>query len=172
MKQNDIFYKEPLNTQAFPDFYLENSFETSLLEVKTFNSEFLPAFDIANFDSYCSSLKTKPYILYADYLIFGYKMDHSGKIQITNIWLKKIWKIAGKSTTYPLKLQVKRNIVYNIRPIAWYKDKQKNSFISEIEFINALYSTICKYKNSLIANEWKTEFLFNYHNHFNKSFFN
>ena len=92
---NNYYYSEPDNTQEFPDFYLHpTELTTNMLELKSFNNDASPAFDIANFESYCQSLRTKPYRLDADYLIIGYTMnEETGNIRIKNIWLKKIWQI-------------------------------------------------------------------------------
>ena len=52
LSDNNIYFSQPLNTQEFPDFFLDNdSMEKNLLEVKSFNYDATPAFDIANFDS-------------------------------------------------------------------------------------------------------------------------
>ncbi|MCX4328809.1 MAG: NgoBV family restriction endonuclease [Lachnospiraceae bacterium] len=76
---NDIYFSEPANTQEFPDFFLDNNGTyRHMPEVKAFNYNATPAFDIANFESYCSSVQKKPYRLDADYLIFGYVMNNFG----------------------------------------------------------------------------------------------
>lgn len=139
-----------------------------MLEVKSFNYPKTPAFDIANFDSYCSKIKDEPYCLYADYLIFGYTMI-DGNILIKKIWLKKIWEIAGKSLKYPLKTQVKRDVIYNIRPNSEFKKGQKGPFKDINSFLKALYGTIKEYKGHEFANDWKTKFCENYEKHYKKS---
>ena len=58
MIDNNIYCSEPHNTQIFPDFYLSNETTTNLLEVKAFNYNASPAFDIANFEAYCASLES------------------------------------------------------------------------------------------------------------------
>ncbi len=114
---NNIFFLEPANTQEFPDFFLDHHEpHKHMLEVKAFNYNATPAFDIANFESYCSSVKENPYRLDADYLIFGYTMNDFGNITVKKIWLHKIWQIAGTSQRFALKTQVKRGMIYNIRP--------------------------------------------------------
>jgi hypothetical protein len=111
---------------------------------------------IANFDSYCNSLTTKSYRLDSDYLIFAYRMEGS-KIEITNIWLKKVWEIAGPSGTYPLKVQEKKSIIYNIRPVIWYSTRSKFlPFNSKGEFLDALNETRYKYPKTHYTNaHWK-----------------
>ena len=141
LKANDYFFKEPENTQAFPDFFLTESKDKNLLEIKSFHYTKTPAFDIANFDSYCAKIEFEPYCLYADYLIFGYEMEH-GTISIEDIWLKKIWEIAGTSQRFPLKTQVKRDVIYNIRPSSNFKKYEKSIFENENSFLKAIYETI------------------------------
>ncbi len=51
---NKIAFCEPLNTQEFPDFFLDDvASNQHMLEIKAFNYNATPAFDIANFESYC-----------------------------------------------------------------------------------------------------------------------
>ncbi|NLG05682.1 MAG: NgoBV family restriction endonuclease [Clostridia bacterium] len=163
MKDNNYFFSEPSNTQEFPDFYLDDDRKNEhMLEVKAFNYNATPAFDIANFDSYCSSVKDKPYRLDADYLIFGYIMEATGNISIKKIWLQKIWQIAGSSKRYPLKTQVKRDMIYNIRPNTQFKTDEKGPFQSKDEFLNAIYKTLIIYKGEQFAEDWKSTLSYNY----------
>ena len=91
--KNDIYEHEPENTQEFPDFYLSASNpKDHMLEVKAFNYNATPAFDIANYESYIASVAEKPYRLAADYIILGYVMDNDGTITIKKIWLKEMKK--------------------------------------------------------------------------------
>lgn len=165
LEDNNIYYSEPDNTQEFPDFYLNPEHKNeNMMELKTFNFDASPAFDIANFESYCQSLRTKPYRLDADYLILGYEMDsQTGSISIKNIWLKKIWQIAGKSNNYPLRTQVKRGMIYNIRPIVWYSNSDSCKFNNAEEFVEAIYGTLKLYKGNEFATDWlsnvKTSYL-------------
>ena len=165
--QNNYTFREPQNTQVFPDFFLSNSIYEDFLEVKSFHYSQTPAFDIANFDAYCAKIENEPYSLYADYLIFGYEMEN-GIISIEDIWLKKIWEIAGTSKNYPLKTQIKRGMIYNIRPNSDFKKGEEGIFKNEISFLNAIYGTIKLYKNESIANNWKKTFCENYEKHFGK----
>lgn len=167
--KNNIFFKEPANTQEFPDFFLSSNSKVNLLEVKSFNFSETPAFDIANFESYCDSIKNKPYNLYADYLIFGYQMDSNGDISIKKIWLKKIWEIAGKSSIFPLKTQIKRGTIYNIRPRS-FKNTPTPIFSCEQDFIQAIYETLSQYKNPTFANDWLMTFKNNYFQFYGKPF--
>jgi len=171
MTDNKIFHREPSSTQIFPDFYLDSSSnEKGMLEVKCFNYDNTPAFDIANFESYCDSVKEKPYRLNADYIIFGYTMNTTGDITVQKIWLKKIWQIAGKSSTYPLKTQVKRGMIYNIRPEGNFKHGLPSTFRSEADFIKAIYGTLKLYKNASFADNWLNTFKSNYRKYYGKDF--
>ena len=156
MQENEIAFREPINTQAFPDFYLVNhGTHPNMLEVKAFNYDRTPAFDIANFDSYCRRVCNFPQILDADYLIFGYSMDDCGNISIKQIWLHKIWEIAGISKDEPLKIQKKQGMVYNIRPNTAFKSFQPGPFRGREDFLNAVYLTIIKYRTPNVAKWWK-----------------
>ena len=163
LTDNDIYFSEPANTQEFPDFFLDNNEAFKhMLEVKAFNYNATPAFDIANFESYCSSVKEKPYRLDADYLIFGYTMNDSGDITVKKVWLHKIWQIAGTSQRFPLKTQVKRDMIYNIRPNTDFKAGNKGPFRSKDDFLLAIYKTLVIYKGKSFADDWKQTLSANY----------
>ena len=154
---NHIYFDEPLNTQEFPDFFIDNirPFQ-NMLEIKAFNYSATPAFDIANFESYCSSVADKPYRLDADYLILGYTMSNNGNIRIEKIWLHKIWELAGTSERYALKTQVKRDVIYNIRPNSNFKNNRKGPFSTKEEFLYAIYCTLKSYRGNNAAESWYT----------------
>lgn len=167
LTDNNIYFSEPANTQEFPDFFLDNNEAFKhMLEVKAFNYNATPAFDIANFESYCSSVKEKPYRLDADYLIFGYTMNDSGDITVRKIWLHKIWQIAGKSQRFPLKTQVKRDMIYNIRPNTDFKVGNKGPFHSKDDFLLAIYKTLEIYKGKSFADDWKRTLSINYKDYY------
>lgn len=138
MNSQNIKFRVPNNTQEFPDFYMdENDDRVDLMEVKCFTVS--PNFDIANFLSYCTSLTNSPYRLDSNYLIFEYSRLHNDKIRIKNIWLKKIWEICCPSDRTPIRLQIKKGQIYNIRPATWYSDKTTfKPFKTRLEFVNAL----------------------------------
>lgn len=167
MTDNNIYFSEPANTQEFPDFFLDkNDSYKHMLEVKAFNYNATPAFDIANFESYCSSVKEKPYRLDADYLIFGYTMNDSGDITVKKVWLHKIWQIAGTSQRFALKTQVKRDMIYNIRPNNDFKAGKKGPFRSKDEFLFAIYKTLVSYKGKAFADDWKQTLSINYQKYY------
>lgn len=141
MKSRNYYFRTKENTQEFPDFLLSESDTKDFLELKTFNADASPAFDIANFDSYCTSLLTIPERIDADYLILSYKMENS-ELSIDNIWLKKVWEMSSPSGKDPIKLQVKRNQIYNLRPCTWYSNRLKyNPFTNKKDFLKAISET-------------------------------
>lgn len=154
--QEDIEFRVKLNTQEFPDFLLHPTKDNiDLLEIKTFDNEKSPNFDVANFDAYRRSLLQSAYRLDADYLIFAYQLDRLGNLTIPRIWLKKVWEITGNSARYPVKCQVKQDMIYNIRPITWYSTNITfKPFSSRLAFLQALYQTIALYDSQAIADEW------------------
>lgn len=148
LKQQNFYYRQHLNTQEFPDFLLAEDNKSGFLEIKTFNANATPAFDIANFDSYNKSLLIKPERLDADYLIFGYKMVDS-VLKIDNLWLLKVWEMAGSSGANPVNMQTKNSQPYNLRPIKWYgKNVSNKPFDGKLSFVNALDKAIEKYSHS------------------------
>lgn len=154
--KNNIYYRTNPNTQEPPDFYLNpKSDEIDLLEVKVFDITAGANFDLSNFESYCAKIEEQPLKLDADYLIFGYKLI-SGKLKIKKIWLKKIWEISCPSKAYPIKIQQKRNVIYNIRPAVWYgKNTTFKPFDNKKEFVKAMAQTLHKYKKtSAQAKSW------------------
>ena len=168
-----IPFAEKKNTQEFPDFMLNPSEkEKDFLEVKAFIYSNGPAFDVANFESYCDLVKKNPYILDTDYLIFGYSMNGT-TIKIEDIWLKKIWQITSISKSHPLRIQAKRDKIYNIRPCTWYSTSKAclPAFTSKEQFIKAIYSTLKEYNYSSInADNWLKDFKKNYKHYYNDKF--
>lgn len=135
--------KKEESSQTFPDYYVGNNCDGyQYLEIKTFDADASANFDIANFQSYCASLAEKPDRVYADYLIFSYRVTN-GILQIVDIFLKKIWEITCPSETWPLKNQNKRGVIYNIRPSNFRNPSRSRyqSFSNANEFIEALFAT-------------------------------
>ena len=63
MRLKGVEFRTKTNTQEFPDFLLDISDTTGLLEIKTFNYDDNASFDVANFKAYCRSLKTEAHRL-------------------------------------------------------------------------------------------------------------
>jgi hypothetical protein len=157
LKQNNFYFRTKTNTQEFPDFLLDESDINGLLEIKTFNNDASPAFDIANFDSYNKSLLMKPERLDADYLIISYTMNNS-ILSIKNLWIKKVWEIAGTSGANPINMQTKNNQPYNLRPVKWFAKSAKNKpFENKMSFLLAIEETLKKYEYS--TSSYSTDWL-------------
>lgn len=141
LRQKNFYFGQPQNSQEFPDFFLTESTNSGFLELKTFNADASPAFDIANFDSYCTSLLKIPERIESDYLIFSYRMIDA-ELSIDNVWLKKVWEMTSPSGQDPIKLQVKRNQIYNLRPCTWYSKRLRyQPFENKIDFLTAISET-------------------------------
>ena len=162
-----IEYALSENTQMPPDFFLNPDDKTKdLLEVKAFNRNGTPGFDIADFRMYASEIQEKPYMLDVDYLIFGYDMSDDGIVTIKDVWLKKVWQITRRMENYPINLQVKEGVIHKIRPGVWYSEKTTDYAIFDCleDFISAIEETTFKepkLRNS-IAPIWLAVFQKNY----------
>ena len=129
----------------------------NLVEVKAFNYDASPGFDIADFRMYEREIKEKPWMLDVDYLVFGYDMSEDGVVTVKNLWLKKVWEIcrpmasgAGKNkVVWPLNLQIKQGVVHKIRPAKWYgASKSFKTFESIEDFLSAVEETVYKNKDT------------------------
>lgn len=70
LEKKGIAFSNNPNTQMPPDLFLNPDDKTTgLLEVKAFNYEAAPGFDIADFKSYQGEIIEKPYMLHTKYLI-------------------------------------------------------------------------------------------------------
>lgn len=166
-QETNIDFEENTNSQTFPDFLLDkDDHKKGLLEVKSFDFDRGPGFDLANFDSYCNSLLENAYRIDSDYLIIAYQMK-DGVISIKNVWLKKIWELACPSGTYPLKVQEKKGVIYNIRPSIWYSERARfTPFATKEEFLKALNETRYQYPQTRHTNgHWLRNVLKNYETH-------
>jgi len=167
MAKESIDFEENTNSQTFPDFYLDREDKKNgLLEVKSFDWQRGPGFDLANFDSYCNSLLENAYRIDSYYLILAYQMEGS-QITIKNVWLKRIWELSCSSSTYPIKVQEKKQVIYNLRPGTWYSERSKfKPFSSKEEFLSALNETRYQYPQTRHNNgHWLKKVLKNYETH-------
>ncbi len=162
-----IEYAPSENTQMPPDFFLDPDNKTKgLLEVKAFNRNGSPGFDIADFRMYATEIQEKPYMLDVDYLIFGYDMSDEGIVTIKDVWLKKVWQITRRMENYPINLQVKDGVIHKIRPGVWYSERVTDYAIFESleDFISAIEETTFKEPKlrDSIASTWLAVFQRNY----------
>jgi len=168
MKQEaKIDFFETGSSQSFPDFHLDReNLKNGLLEVKSFDWKRRPGFDLANFDSYCNSLLENAFRIDSDYLILAYQMEGS-VITIKNVWLRKIWELSCPSSTYPIKVQEKKSVIYNLRPSTWYSERAKfKPFSSKEDFLKALNETRYQYPQTRHTNgHWLKKVIKNYQEH-------
>jgi hypothetical protein len=168
LKKRKIEYGVSDNTQMPPDFYLFPNDETkNLLEVKAFNRNASPGFDIADFRMYEEEIIEKPYMLNVDYLIFGYDMSDDGIVTIKDLWLKKVWEITRRMDEWPLNLQVKVGVVHKIRPGVWYSTRPTNFYMfrNMEDFISAVEQTVWQNpKTRETSATWKRRFIQSYEN--------
>ena len=162
-----IEYASSENTQMPSDFFLNPDDRTKgLLEVKAFNRNGSPGFDIADFRMYASEIQEKPYMLDVDYLIFGYDMSDDGVVTIKDVWLKKVWQITRRMENYPINLQVKEGVIHKIRPGVWYSERVTDYAIFDCleDFISAIEETTFKEPKlrSSVASTWLAVFQRNY----------
>ncbi len=163
----NIEYAPSENSQMPPDFFLNPDDKTrGLLEVKAFNRNGTPGFDVADFRMYAEEIQEKPYMLDVDYLIFGYDMSDAGVVTIKDVWLKKVWQITRRMENFPINLQVKDGVIHKIRPGVWYTDSPKDYSIFESleDFISAIEETTFREPKlrSSIAPTWLPIFQRNY----------
>lgn len=168
LDRRGIDYSVNDNTQMPPDFFLNPDDETvGLLEVKAFNRNASPGFDIADFRMYEEEILKKPYMLFVDYLIFGYDMNPEGVVTIKDLWLKKVWQITRAMGEWPINLQIKKNVVQKIRPGVWYTNKGRTMFETMEDFISAIDQTV--WQNPSTRKEsgtWLARFKKNYEDYY------
>lgn len=175
-EKRGIEYAVSDNTQMPPDFFLTPTNEKiNLLEVKAFNRNASPGFDIADFRMYEEEIIEKPYMLDVDYLIFGYDMSDDGIVTVKDLWIKKVWEISRCMKDWSINLQVKQNVVHKIRPGVWYSTRFNPKagnypmFDCLEDFISAIEEAV--YQNPKTHHEaanWKNKFLASYKAHYDK----
>ena len=175
LDKRGIEYAPSENTQMPPDFFLNPRDRTrDLLEVKAFNRNASPGFDIADFRMYEEEIVEKPYMLDVDYLIFGYDMSDDGIVTIKDLWLKKVWQITRCMDDWAINLQVKRNVVHKIRPGVWYSNQRVRfpMFTCLEDFVSAIEQTVWQNpKTRDTSATWKRRFLESYKNFYGVSLY-
>lgn len=172
MRKNDIEFDRNSNSQMPPDVFLDvNDHTSGLLEVKAFNREASPGFDIADFKAYTREIIKSPWMLNADYLIFGYKMSADGIVTIEDLWLKKVWEICRSMTGWALNVQYKNKVIHKIRPAKWYGDNTKFPIFKSMEhFLSAIEETMFAYPDTHGAViEWRKRMIEAYKKHYGQS---
>ncbi|MDO4831440.1 MAG: NgoBV family restriction endonuclease [Clostridia bacterium] len=146
-------------TQVFPDFVAIFGDSHYDMEVKAWNINNAPAFDIANFMSFVDSTFNSPGKINARYFILGYKPENDGFAQgftVKKVFLKYIWEITAPSKKYPIGLQVKRNSPYALRPYNFNK-RPDDCFPDKESFLVAIREAFRMFPNSSLdftPDEW------------------
>ncbi len=173
LKKRGVEYAVNPNSQMPPDFFLDVKDDThNLLEIKAFNSDASPGFDIADFTMYSEEIIREPYMLDVDYLIFAYKMGDDGVVTIKDVWLKKVWEITRRMADWPLNLQVKKDVVHKIRPGVWYSKKPRDfkMFTCLEHFLSAMEETVYQNEDTRKkGSQWKNRFLDSYKKFYGKT---
>jgi hypothetical protein len=122
------------NKQQPPDFW--NRDKQYDWELKLFTKH--PSFDISNFISYINQLNNENGVekkLYrTTYIIFKYSMN-TNYILIEDFKMCNIWELILYNGKYPISLQNKKNMWYNIRPCSFnniLETKTQCIFIKQI----------------------------------------
>ena len=168
---NNIDYSAS-HSQMPPDIYLDpEDLTKNLLEVKAFNYDSSPAFDIAEPLAYLEEIVQHPCMLYTKYLIFGYSMDEeTGVVTVKDMWLKNLWDIfvpRNNGRVLSLGGQGKK-----LRPTKWYNRKKNatDSFQSLEHFLSAFIELLLSdsdYHHK--ANEAKNRIVNAYKNQYGSS---
>jgi hypothetical protein len=171
LKHNNILYAPSPNSQMPPDIYLNpDNKKDDLLEIKAFNYDSSPGFDIADFNAYQRAIINEPYMLMVKYLIFGYTMNDDGYVTINKLWLKNVWEITRPMAKWALNLQVKKDVVHKIRPAKWYVPATNfKTFDCLEDYLSAIEE--CVYQNPEThknAAKWKDEIQDSYKKHYKK----
>ena len=159
-KSNNIKIIKNEQTQSFPDyFFIDNVGIKHYLEIKNFNYDANPAFDVADFYAFVETLPQEIEKLSADYIVFGYHLNEDGVLMVPRIWKFKIWEICGKSKDNHVTAQIRgKNLVDGIdtkgriqklRPYRFNHTSTENKFKSPLEFLTAIQSLLNMNQNTL-----------------------
>jgi len=128
--QGELHTIEKGPKQSSPDFYNRNK----EWELKVFNGS--PGFNISNLNSYIEQLADDTYrkLYRTQYLIFKYSIENQ-YIIINDFKLCNVWDIILYTGKYPISLQCKKGMWYNIRPCSFNDmgvNKNPSLFIKNI----------------------------------------
>lgn len=151
-------------TQKFPDFVAHFEGGSYDVEVKAWNVNASPAFDIANFYSFIDTTYEHPEKLNAVYFILGYEPRREDDLErgfvVRNVYMKRIWQITGPKHKHGISLQVKRGQPYALRPIGFHRHPE-NAFTDPVAFICAVHNAYKQFysaevKTICTPDEWKS----------------
>jgi len=145
--------------QESPDYYIDGC----EFELKTFKGG--PSFDISNYVSFITQLSRNKGVyrkfFNTKYIIFKYEEIDGSTFRIVSFHYKNLWEILSYDNKYPIPIQNKKGIWYNIRPgsINTWDDKRKTptqcitSILSSI-----LYCPMMDHKEikiNIIKQQWE-----------------
>ncbi len=156
------------STQKFPDYFLDKvNNPKGMLEIKNFHYDKSPAFDVADFYAFIETLPNEIEKLYADYIVFGYRLDKNGSLNIPKVWKMKIWELVGRSRENNVTCQIRNkqcsqkgnkvlkngNIdvkgrIQKFRPYNFKSASTKNRFDGPVPFLEALQNLIDHHHNT------------------------
>ena len=150
--------------QCSPDFWIDlDDKNNEWLEIKSFTGS--ANFDIANYMSYIQEVIDKPWKLNSKYLCIKYTMNkNTGIVTIDNVWLKNVWEISCPSSKWAIKVQDKKNVIYNIRPATWYSTRTNYKVFDCMEdFLSAMDYVIKTYPaTSQLGMSWRLKVIKGY----------
>lgn len=121
--------------QESPDFFAEK--KEFQFELKAFCGS--PGFDISNFTSFIHQISNPgglvKKLFKTKYLVYEYGIDGDAFV-IKNFWMLNIWNLPAYNNKYPISMQVKKKMYYNIRPgtkVSWTdSNKTPNMFLDNL----------------------------------------
>ncbi len=126
----------------------DSSGNIRFLEIKSFHLKACPSFDVADFYSFIETLPDSIEKLYADYLVFGYKLNSSGNLTIPKTWKLKIWEIVGSSEKNYVTCQIRgkeieagidiKGRIQKLRPYDFRDINSTKKFTSPLAFLEKL----------------------------------
>lgn len=156
-KCNFPYIRHPNGTQAFPDYSVGDDW----IEVKSFDANSAPSFDIVSYDRLVRDLENGiEGMLYSDFIVLGYQYDSStGSFYIESAVMYKIWQIVNYYIDNDGSRRVLTNTRGVIRPRSDLRPNDNSnqpSFADEYEFITALYKDVAETEGEHYAEQWLT----------------
>lgn len=140
-KDNGLELQPNKSTQKFPDFTAIFEDDDNVeMDIKCWNADNTPAFDLANFESFYQVVYNSPDKIFAKYLVIGYKPNKHG-FTIDEIYLKNMWEMTSNTPTKPINLQLKRERPYAIRPYNFSRNPD-SCFEGPIAMVNAIRQAV------------------------------
>lgn len=150
---NFPYIPHPNGTQAFPDYTVGDDW----IEVKAFDTNNAPAFDIITYHRLLRALSEGDYgVLYSDFIVLGYQYHDDNSMHIESAGMYKIWELVNCYIEDGAKyVSVNSNGIIRPRGNLLLNDKSTPpAFEDEYEFVTALYNSICRDDGEYEAERW------------------